>query len=887
MFFTNLLLFKTEMKKILTFVVMSVICIFSAGAVSRVEKTPTREKQTTNVASEKKSRATTVTKTWGNTAARTTQSMHVLGQTKPESSSQHQRSVATRSGTKASRTAVSRNNIASQKKVVSRATMNQTDSPTETKIGAEYEKCKSAFFTCMDQFCEMKNDNFKRCSCSDRIYKLQDIYESYEQINTNLAEFTENLNVVGMTYEQAKAMKTATEGEKALTEDKSASKQLLQAIMNAIKGEDASVGGKYKDLNSLKISSDITNAFGLDDSGQIVASYNGTTLYKSVFPACKSITKDICNNASLQRAANAYLMAIEQDCNTVESALVNQQKTLKAATHENSAMLDLARIENRRAHNSDDIATCIANIEKAITNDDVCGENYYKCLDYGQFIDVTTGAPLTGVVDFYKLGNLLTFKTAENLENQKLSSVPDNRKFVQFFENKTKKFAQTALNKCTEKSDDAWREYLDMALIDIYYAQQSKVDKIEQSCFELVTACYNNQDTAIASAMANLSGDNSILLKPAAIDLTNQICSDYIESCNNMFDGDVVKMYIANKKATDSETACRAVAQQCFDKFGGIGYENFYSPQSGLFTSGAALDWFSLYDNDHNIVSPCAKELLDTEGCADDELIEKVFGGFDKKIASNNVPVYTIDDITNAYYENRKIRPRGVASEIYTKIINNLSVQCEDINGYFVEYQYAERYDYNPNNFCQINTYSANSIFYINKTYISDRSLDYWYKFIENENMCPADYSTKVDVQSWGACSCWENGGYRSGNGNTQTCRPLLPISGINDNSFLSCTDELLNQDIDVPTPENTQWCQQSTKSSLSQICPEMNIRKLNKTSYVLCANRNNEIIQPVLEYVRQHKATESEISKVHGYVIQQQIINSADLDQLSGESQY
>ena len=56
---------------------------------------------------------------------------------------------------------------------------------------------------------------------------------------------SDGLSEGGMTYEQAIAMKTAAEGEDALTEDKSASKQLLQAIMNAIKGEESSVSGKY------------------------------------------------------------------------------------------------------------------------------------------------------------------------------------------------------------------------------------------------------------------------------------------------------------------------------------------------------------------------------------------------------------------------------------------------------------------------------------------------------------------------------------------------------------------------------------------------------------------------------------------------------------------
>ena len=411
-----------------------------------------------------------------------------------------------------------------------------------------------------------------------------------------------------------------------------------------------------------------------------------------------------------------------------------------------------------------------------------------------------------------------------------------------------------------------------MALIDIYYAQRTKVDDVEQNCFDLVTACYDNQGAAIASAMAKLTGDNSILLKPAAIDLTDRLCSDYIDSCNNMFGGDIVKDYIQNKKSTDSETACRTIAYQCFDKFGGGGYENFYSPQSGLFNVGEAIDWFSLYDTSGDIVSPCARELASLEGCSNN--IEEVFGGFDKKALANGKIVYTIDDIViddeeNEHFEDRKIRSHGVASEVYTKIVNNLSVQCDNINGYFVEPQRAGQYDYNLNNFCQLNTSDHTSIFYMSN---AKKYLHYWYHFTENENVCPANYATKVDIQSWGACSCWENGGYRSANGTTEVCRPILPIANAStDNSSMPvCNANMLNEEFSS-NPDESHWCQQPIMSKISQVCPRMELTRVT----LLCAYQAEDgsiaPINTVLENVRQHKITETTASEV-------QVIGTAEI---------
>ena len=804
----------SEMKKILSFILISAVCIFNADASSRTKNTTSRDKNTTARTTRSTTTARNAVKT--TVTPRTTAPISVLT---PR--------TATKNGT--TRTSVVRSTA---KKIVT--ARNATENP-ETRTGADYEQCKEAFFTCMDQFCELKNDSFRRCSCNDRIFDFQDISETYQKANDRLVEFSENLDVVGMTYEQAQAMKTASEDEDALTSDKSVSKRLLQAIMNSIKGGDTTVGGKYKDLNSITISADLSNAFGMDDSGQIIAAYNGTDLYKAVYPKCRDAVKEDCNNASLQRAVNAYLMAIEQDCNSVESALATQQKSLKASTHQSSAMLDLARIENRRNLNSYDIATCIANVESAIKSEEVCGENYHKCLDNGQFIDVTTGAPLTGVADFYKLGEMLTFKDNTDIKDQKLSSIQNNRPFVQFFENKTKKFAKDALNKCTEDADYVWQQYLDMALLDIHYAQQSKVQEIKQSCLTLVAQCYDNQGTSVANAMANLTGDSSILLKSATISLTAKMCEDYIASCNYMFNnqGNIIQEYVENTKdANDTLAACRAVAQQCFDKFGGTGYANFYSLQNGLFAKGEALDWFSLYqkNNDKNeIVSPCAKQVAETTGCEGKDILEEVFGGFDKYIIANSGEiVYSSNDQTDT---SRKIRSTGVATEVYYKILDSLTERCNGVGGHFVEYKDAVSYGYKPTELCKIDSDNEDSVFYINPYSNPKSSLVYWYHFYPEENMCPSNYAAETDTQSWGICSCWENGGYRSKNGTIPTCRPIIPAT----EASLTTEDSICSAEVLCPADDtssqsaickqprssnSTYWCQQSVVSSDGKLCP-------------------------------------------------------------------
>ena len=639
--------------------------------------------------------------------------------------------------------------------VVSARATNTTSVMSSTRVGAEYERCKNTYFSCMDQFCSLKNDDYRRCSCNNRVFQLAELRDTLQAAGEQLNVFTENLDVVGMTAEQAIAMKTETEGEAALTDDKSASKALLQAIMNSIRGEEVSVGGKFADLNSVNLSFDTVNAFGMTDVGQAIAGYNGVSLYNAVYPQCRDAVRADCNDAALQRAVTAYLMAIEQDCNTVQNAIENTQAKMKAAVRESNAMLDLARVENRQQHNTSSVPACINEIEDAILSEEVCGANYHKCLDNGEYVDVSTGKPISGVSDFFKLGSLLQFSQGIDASYQKLAQNPSNRTFVQNFESRVKKFAADALDKCVENADVAWTEYLNKAMLSIYYAQQDKVSEVKQTCFDYISDCYGDAAGVIDSAISGLADDNAVILQPDKIALSSRVCSDYIESCNNMFDGDIIAEYLNQVKDADTVTACRAIVQQCFDKFGGNNYENFYYPYSGLFEVGQAADWFTLYESDANgaktYKSECAKQLAGIAACNKPDVVERAFGGFVVADENNNVV--------------RTLLPSGVATEVYNNILDILSVQCVNLNGRFM----AKNHE-NIDNYGQ----SSKGLCYYAP---QEQAKKYYYVPEGGENMCPRNYELGVDIESWGICSCWENGGRRSKFGTETKCVAVLPTA--------------------------------------------------------------------------------------------------------------
>jgi len=616
----------------------------------------------------------------------------------------------------------------------------------------------------MDQFCAIKNPNYQRCSCSDRIYDIVQTQTVMQEAVDRLTEFTENLDVVGMTAAQARAIKTATEGENALTDDKSAAKALLNAIMNSIRGEDANVGGRFSALDTINMRMDFAGGFGGFDDGQEIAMYNGANLYAAIYGRCREAVRPQCNDASLQRAVTAYLMAIENDCNTVQRALDERKKLLATNVRETDAMLDLARIENRQRQNALGRAACLREVESAILSEQVCGPNYRKCLDNGQFIDVTTGRPFEGVVEFFRLAELLRFNEGRDITDQRLTQIAANRGFVTNFENKTRQFAAPVLDRCTEVSSAVWADFLDKAMLDIFYAQKAKVEEIKTGCMDFVSMCYMNTEKSLTNAMKSIVGD-TVINAPDFIATADQICRRYVDACDNMFrDTDangIIAQYIKSRTIEDKRTACGAVVEQCFARFGGNGFANFYNPFSGIFASGHALRWFTfkecrkpvgggMLECDNTDISECALQLNAIAACHDeddDDLISDIFGGFIRLrfggATGNAYYLPNIPSIRNQLQtlteDEAKQLPEialgGGASRVHNVIIGALQNQCDlNYGGRFLDRWTAADEGFQRDNVAP-----------------GQHALCFT---VGGENDCPRGYWNIVDTTSWGACFC-------------------------------------------------------------------------------------------------------------------------------------
>ena len=405
-----------------------------------------------------------------------------------------------------------------------------------SKIGGGYTSCRDAYATCMDQFCAVANDTYRRCFCSDRFQDFRDTSDRMDKALQMLAEFQDvNLDAVGKTAAEVNAMYTATAGEQAIKRDTSAAQKLLDSIGDMLSGKSSATTTKPKQSSgSLGILDFSTFATSNDDifgSSSIfgggtetnMADLEGKELYDSAAKQCSEITRESCGgDAMFNLARSAYSIMITQDCNAFEKNINAKKASIEETVRTAEKYLRDARLEEYRAHNSSDVNDCLTKVEEAMRQPTVCGEKYERCMDYtGQYINAVTGEPIYSQA-LFGLNKLIVLDGSADV-------LGANKNFNKWLDEK-KIFAETALNSCRDWADTVWYEFKRAALIQIAQAQDEKIQQIKDACVTTIKECYDTQ----TNEMKKLDTEEESASAIGAV-AARGICYEKVQACAALY----------------------------------------------------------------------------------------------------------------------------------------------------------------------------------------------------------------------------------------------------------------------------------------------------------------------------------------------------------------
>ncbi|MBQ7244851.1 MAG: hypothetical protein IJS34_00565 [Alphaproteobacteria bacterium] len=405
-------------------------------------------------------------------------------------------------------------------------------------LGENYNNCRQAYNTCMDQFCAGANETYRRCFCSDGFRTLRDKEEALDAATTMLSQFeSNNLNAVDKTAEEVNAMYSATAGEMAIKKDTSASAALLNDIGDLLSGKKKPETNKSQtSLSALDFSVDLgdiwadnsaTSIFGGGESKDL-ASMEGTELYNNAHNQCMQLIGNTCEAGAVKNMAkSAYSILITQDCNAYQKKLDTKTEQVKSTVRTAEKYLREARLEEYRAHNSADVNECLDKVETAILAPTACGTDFVKCLDYsGVYINSSTGEAIYSP-RLFKLNELIV------LDGTSADVLSQNPEFNNFLDSK-RVYAKTALDSCRDYADTVWTEFKRNALIKISQAQDEKIEEVKMSCVSTMKECYDTQSGALKSFDDTTAQASGALAARASHDM----CSDKVLACATLY-GDV------------------------------------------------------------------------------------------------------------------------------------------------------------------------------------------------------------------------------------------------------------------------------------------------------------------------------------------------------------
>lgn len=497
------------MRRICLILTVFCLCIDTVNAAERGQNTVSRQSSTRNeiVSPSRSTQRRVVTSRTANTSKKQTTSARTSTKRTVIGRSAIQKVPVTRSAVM-------------QPTRISRATTIKTKT-----FGSNYNSCRDAYFTCMDQFCAVQNENYRRCVCSSKLKDIQSQEKRLSQTADSLKDFEDlNIDMISKKSSEVKAMLSSTEGESAIKKDTSDSANTLKSVSNVLndtKQQSLSTSGKLDVAGDIKAIWSTTDLIG----GADIANLTGEALFNAVHTQCNELVKDACASSDLKMVTSAYGMYIENDCAILQNNLNNKTSAANASIRATRHKMQDTRLENYNTHNSLNINDCISKIRSDITSDTACGEGYIHCLDFsGKYLNATTGEAIYSP-DFYQIENQLSL-SGDILTNSQ------NASFVAIL-NKKRVFAEKDLDLCQDKADSVWDEFLRQALVEIYQGQQKRVESVKSECLQVVNECYLKQSDSLKQFADNASPITFV----QTLELSEEMCADKLNTCSNLYGG--------------------------------------------------------------------------------------------------------------------------------------------------------------------------------------------------------------------------------------------------------------------------------------------------------------------------------------------------------------
>lgn len=445
--------------------------------------------------------------------------------------------------------------------------------------------CKAQYTSCMDNFCNVLDDNQGRCSCSKNIKNYAKTEEALKAATEALQDVAQQIQYIGLSADEIETLFTQTEAEIQMqsTQDNTQLKNDLDRIKNLIvdvKGgsastvSDAGMGFNLSGLLDFSIDStgfDLASLFGTTTADtSSISNQRGETLYKTAAARCKSavLTNCAAQGVDISVIANSYDMEIDKQCIAYERSLTDTNAEMNQTVRNAKGVLQRARLMVAQQKNSYDLRGCVNALDSCMQDDYVCGTDYEYCLDpTGKYI--VDGEIVVGSTPGYVVSSsALTAPGIDYGESKTLYSTwfYDNNKYAFGTDNDKGTLSdyinKTVTSTAQTQTSDIMSNYL------LYKIGYNEDGKNYGMCMSVLNKCQDYTYTGTTAANRTYNPANDVVKEYLQRTLTkikvaqDEVIADYAENCIT----DVSSCLATNnyeKSNNIAINACRAQIRTC------------------------------------------------------------------------------------------------------------------------------------------------------------------------------------------------------------------------------------------------------------------------------------------------------------------------------------
>ncbi len=430
--------------------------------------------------------------------------------------------------------------------------------------------CKAQYTACMDNFCNVLDDNQGRCSCSANLKNYAKTEEALKQATADLQDVAQKIQYIGLSSSEVETLFTQTEAELEMqtnsdnTQLKNDLDKIKDLIIDVKTGTATSTAssGMSIDLSGLldfSIDStgfDLSGLFGTTSTNtSSISNQRGEQLYKTAAARCKASVLNSCTAQGVDASiiTNAYDLEIDKQCIVYERNLTDSNDQMTSTVRNAKSVLQKARLMVAQQKNSYDLRGCVNALDSCMQDDFVCGSDYENCLDpTGRYLvngTVVVGSKPGAASDpdaaLYETWDYDSNKNAwstggtlgEYIEKTVTATAARNTSAImsEFLQNKIGYAADgknygmcmSVMNKCQDityngtgqkatynPQNAVVKEYLQRTLVQIKAQQDDILASYAEKCISDVSSCLsqNNYDaTKIATDANNKLAANACL----------------------------------------------------------------------------------------------------------------------------------------------------------------------------------------------------------------------------------------------------------------------------------------------------------------------------------------------------------------------------------------